>query len=79
MDKLRDLAAPYVGEWVLIRITRFDDATTTPLEGEVVCHGRDADAVYARAQGVSGLTTVLYTPAPEEQGAIIVIHVHVAV
>lgn len=78
MDKLHELASAFAGEWVLIRITRFDQATTTPLDGEVVFHGRNPETAYARARDIEGLSTVLYVPTPQEQGAIILTHVHVA-
>lgn len=79
IDKIQSLAAPFVGEWVLIQITQFDEATTVPLDGEVVFHGPHADEAYARGRDVKGLSIVLYVPTPQEQAAVpILIHVHLA-
>ena len=75
-DRIQELAAAYPGEWVLIRITQFDEPTTTPLDGEVVCHLAAPDEVYARAKALAEPVAVLYVPTLQEQVAPILIHVH---
>ena len=76
MDRIRQVAAAFVGEWVVVRITRFDEPTTTPLDGEVVFHGSRSEDAYARAEGMRDRHTVFYVPTPAERAAAIVPYVH---
>lgn len=48
----------YRNEWLVIRVTKFDKATTTPLAGRVLVHSPDRDVIFRKSMRYRGLVMV---------------------
>ena len=49
-------------EWLLIAVTKMDEATTTPLRGRLLAHSPHLDEIYARERAAArGLTLTVYS------------------
>lgn len=63
-------------EWLLIKIDKMDESTTTPLTGHLLAHSPSRDEVYKIANHHKGHLMTLYSDDwPEHLGAIFTIYV----
>lgn len=42
-------------EWLLIKVVKIDDATTTPLTGRLLAHSPNRDVIYRKSLSYKGL------------------------
>ena len=45
-------------EWLLIRVSRMDDSTTTPISGQLLAHSSDRDLIFKKSVSQKGLVMI---------------------
>lgn len=48
----------FPNEWLIIRVKKFDEATTTPLTGLLLAHSPDRDLIFRKSIAYRGLIMV---------------------
>jgi len=51
----------YPKEWVLVKVGKVDDATTTPLSGHLIAHSKNRDEIYKKMMPLKGKILVMFT------------------
>ena len=54
-QSLKNIRKKFRNQWLLIKVTKMDRATTTPLAGELLAHSADRDAIYQKSISQKGL------------------------
>jgi len=68
--KVEDLRHQYPGEWILLAVER-KDGLGVPVEGRLVAHSQDADALWGEITERQGQFYVFYTGEILEEMAVI--------
>lgn len=48
-------------EWLLIKVAKMDEATTTPLTGHLLAHSSDRSEIYKKSIARRGLAYITYS------------------
>jgi hypothetical protein len=51
----------FKNEWLLIRVTKFDEARTLPLAGRLIAHSPDRDQIYKRMEREKSLALITHS------------------
>ncbi len=54
-QRIENMRKKYRNEWLLIKVTKTDESTTTPLSGHLLAHSPDRDVIYKRSMAQKGL------------------------
>ncbi len=52
---IESIRKKFHNEWLLIRVSKLDEATTTPLTGRLLAHSSDRDEIYRKSLAYKGL------------------------
>jgi hypothetical protein len=55
IESIGKIRKKHRNEWLLIRVAKFDKATTTPLTGRLLAHNADRDAIYKKSLSHKGM------------------------
>jgi hypothetical protein len=53
-QRIETIRKRFPKEWLLIRVRRFDEATTTPLTGRLLAHSQDRDLIFRKSISLKG-------------------------
>ena len=57
-QKIQSFRKKYPKEWLLMRVTKVDSSTTTPLAGRLIAHSPDRDVIYKKSINQKGLLLI---------------------
>ncbi len=60
-QKIEIIRKKHPHEWLLIRVDKMDESTTTPLTGYLLAHSPNRDKIYSKMVKVKELTLTTYS------------------
>lgn len=60
-QKIADIKKRFKKEWLLIKVTEIDKATTTILKGILIAHSPNRDEIYKKDISYKGFTLIDYS------------------
>ncbi len=74
-QKIETIRKKYPHEWLLIRVNKVDESTTTPLTGHLLAHSKNRDEIYKKMMKYKGLTLTTYSEDKLPKGLAVAFYV----
>ena len=58
---IQSIRKRFHNQWLLIKVSKLDDATTTPLTGHLLAHSSDRSEIYKKSISRKGLAYITYS------------------
>lgn len=73
--KIETLKKRYHKEWVLVKLDKVDESTTTPISGSLLAHSKNREEIYKKLMHFTGRVLVMFTEDKLPKGYAIAFHV----
>lgn len=60
-ERIEDIKKKFKDEWLLIKVTTYDKATSTSKKGILLLHSPNRDEIYKKSISYKGLTLIDYS------------------
>lgn len=75
IEKIEKIKKQHPKEWVLVRLNKVDESTTTPISGWLLAHSKNREDIYKKLMHLKGRILVMFTEDKLPKGYAVAFHV----